>query len=686
MGAKKPKRSRKHTVSETPVTPAAPATRAASAELSWSKRLLWVLLGGLFFGFSQPFVLAPLGEQPVDPTGLTGLLAFFAFVPALVLMKGGGPKRGYWLGFFTLWPGYTIVLYWVVVAMTVFGRIPLVPSAMALLLLSGAASFYIAAAFGVTRILVQTFGWPQWIAFPVCLGAAYLLLNYGPVGGFPWGAPGYAFTGLPILLQGASLFGVYGLTVCIALVNAALAEVVVARRARRPLPRRPLAAAGGVIALLLAWGGFRLATEPTDLPTVKVGMLQGNIEQGIKNKSRQNARFIHEKYHRLQAEALERGAEIIVWPEAALPNYVRVEWDTLMNAGVVPGASAPVPPAGVVGAVAIEPYKDEETGQKRYHRYNSAVVTGPGLEVLGRFDKAHLVPFGEYVPWPLNRMLRQLVPGGTSPGVGLKPIEVPVGDRRIPVAATICYEGIFPEITRHFANDGAALMVNVTNDAWYGVSSAAIQHLRMYSMRAVESGRAVARAANTGITAWVDTRGRLHDMTRMYTDAAVVADVPLSDEVTPYRALGEWVALPCLLVTLGAWFFALLGRGFVRRERHPLEWAVGIAGVTLAAVAAGWYFVAPGVMGDEGAANRATVGAIGALLVGLGALSGRPWGRKAQLWVGSLAFVLCGLGVAFGAVIALPFALLGALLVGLAWRRKGAYVREVDPPKPEPQP
>jgi hypothetical protein len=221
-------------------------------------------------------------------------------------------------------------------------------------------------------------------------------------------------------------------------------------------------------------------------------------------------------------------------------------------------------------------------------------------------------------------------------------------------------------------------MFNVTNDAWYGVSSAAIQHLSMYAARAAESGRAVARVANTGITAWVDTRGRMHGLTPVYEEALVVADIPLNDETTPFMALGEWVALPATLFTLFAWFYALLGARPWRRERHLVERAVGVFGVLVAfgSVAA---YTTSDAYGDEAAATQALFGTIAGLLVGIGALSARPWGRKAQMWVGGVALVTCTLGAFIGdAYGALAIAAVGAAIGGLAYRRRDEYKREAD--------
>lgn len=642
----------------------------------------WLLavLSGLLLGLSQPIVIESLGDEPIDPSGLSGALALVGFVPVLLAMRCAGPKRAYWLGFLASFVQFTINVQWLVVAMVVFGRIPLMASWAILALLTSAMAAYVAAAYAITRVLVGRFRWPMWLVFPAALCATELFRNFGPLGGFPWGNVGTSFATVPLLLQPAALFGVHGLVFCAALLSAAVAEVVAAAVGKRPLPVRAAAAAA---VLLVGWVGFgaaRLATAQEGGPTVKVGLLQGNIEQGIRNHEAWTGRKILDRYHALQDEAVARGAQIVVWPEAAFP--LRLRRDLVdMSASKLVGAS--VPPAAVVGAVGVEP--KIEDGKRREVRSNSAFIVGAGQQVAGRVDKTHLVPFGEYVPWPLGAIVRQIVPiGGTLPGDGYQgiPVDVTLSNgetRALKVGTTICYEGIFPEISRNLRRAGAELHVNVTNDGWYGISAAATQHLAFYAVRAVESGMPVARAANTGRSGWADTRGRLHDVTAVYTHQAVVADVPVQIENTLFVMLGEWVAVPCALVILGAWIFAMLGRDVLRRQRALLDSALGAGGLLAAVFGAGLYFSNPTLRLDEGNATRFLLVVLAGLLVGTGALSGRPWGRKAQLVVGALSVVIGLLAAVLGAPFMLGPAAAGLALFIVQLRRRAAYERPMDP-------
>lgn len=646
------------------------------------------VFAGVLLGLSQPLVTPWTGQEPVLP-GESGLLAFVGFAPLFVLVREAKPGRAYWLAFTTVFVQMWIILYWIIIAMTVFGKIPVVLSMVALSALAAAIAFGVAAPFAVAHVICRHFGLPYWVMAPVAVTGLELIRNNGPFGGFPWGNVGNSLATVPLFLQGASLFGVYGLVLCVVLVNAALAECWVAYRKGALRFDAPPRVALSVIILLVGWGALRLATAPdADAPTVKVALLQPNIEKGIKNEEYQNRRQILERFHTLQQAALEEGAEIVVWPEASLPTNVRTTAKTLKNKDVIKrprrtrarkgrakaakklddNVPPPlVPPAGIIGGTASFTVEGPD-GKKRYKHFNSAFATTKDLKIVGRFDKAHLVPFGEYIPWPLTGIVSHFVAISSEAGAGLHPVDLDVNGRMIKVAATICYEGAFPEISRDLANEGAELMFNVTNDSWYGISSMAHQHMALYALRAVETNRAVARVANTGISAWVDSRGRIHDATPMYETTKVVADVPVVSGTTLYCLLGEWVAYPCMLLSLALWFWAISRPG--KRPRKRLE--QGVAGICAVAIVAA---LLPLYGTHESIMTMRTVVVIGALLVGLGAWSGRRWGRRAQMIVGGVAVVLVAPFVVLdGALQALPFAAFFAACGLFAHRRPAEYV------------
>lgn len=636
-----------------------------------------VVVSALLLGLSQPLVLEAFGPTPIDATGLTGLLAMVGYVPALmVASECPRAPRAFWIGFGTATGHLAIVFYWLVIAMHVFGGIPTALAVLALLALSAFLGAFVGVAFAATTTIVNRTGWPRWLVFGGALTAVELARNFGPFGGFPWGNVGYAMATVPLLLQSASLWGVFGLVALIGATNGLIADIGGLVQGRCTWPRVGLLVLGSTWGLACVYGGARLDTQPA-APSVRVGLLQGNVEQGIKNNALQHKSAILAKYHHLQTQAIHAGADLVVWPEAALPGVINARRPDLRAAGVMPRAllgqpPAPTPPAAIIGAVALEYVKDPVTEKRRSVLYNTAIATGADLEVLGRFDKTHLVPFGEYVPWPLSAVVSKLVPGagrmrpGSTPAV----LDMPVGETSVRVGTTICYEGVFPEISRALARDGAGLLVNVTNDAWYGVSSAPFQHLNMYALRAVETDRAFARATNTGVSAWVDPRGHIHSATDLYAETALVADVPVHTTTTTYVRFGDWLAYPWALVMGLAWLWALLGTDPLSRPRPWFEWACGVGGLALSAAACvgGVLSSGPGV--DGARATQVLIAVLSGLLVGMGALSGRPWGRRVIIGTGAFLAVVNGIAVLFGVWQAGLVAAAAAAIATMAYRRR----------------
>ncbi len=511
-------------------------------QITIARVILSGLLSGILLGLSQPLVISALGETPIDPTGLTGLLSFVAYVPVIFGMY---QCRSVWqafaLGFAATFIQYLMIIHWFGIAMTVFGGVPLLLSVMAVLLSASILGSFIGFAFAAAWYVSKKRSLPLWYVLPASITMVEFLKNYAPFGGFPWGNIGNSLATVPLLLQAAALVGVYGLVFYIVFVNVAIVDAI--------SKKKSVVLALSVTLLFVGFGGWRLWTySPASMPTLKVALLQGNIEQGIKNHANIYAREILSRYKRLQDAAATQHIDLAIWPEAALPTPIITTAKQLIPLG------ANVPQM-IAGAVMMEPgTPGVNGGEPIFH--NSAVVLGPQFEVLGRADKIHLVPFGEYVPWPFQGIVSKVVPnlGAFYPGKTFEPIKMHIRDGLdVAVGITICYEGVFPEISRGFANHGASLLVNVTNDAWYGISSAPYQHLAMYQLRAVETGRAFARATNTGVSGIIDPRGHVHQATSLYTEASVIANVPLSQETTPYMLWGDviaWLSLAFMAISL----------------------------------------------------------------------------------------------------------------------------------------
>jgi apolipoprotein N-acyltransferase len=543
-----------------------PPPAGVGERVTWRHRGL-ALLSGVLYPLSHPTVWP--GDMSLEtlPHALTQWLAFVCLVPLLWAVRHLSPWRAYVVSAWTFIPGISIIFYWLVIAMNVFGGIPVAVAVALLLLLATVGWQYMACAVGVARAAEERWGVPVavtvpvgWVGMEYCRGHFYF-------GGLPWASLGTSQSdNLPILQLGA-LGGVYLVIALVAFVNAVVFEGLRGWAGERRVPVRLLGAGVAALAGSALFGLLHIRhvdALAAEAPKVRVGMLQGNVEQGIKNKDWLHADAIIQKYARLQKEAIDRGAQVVIWPEAAFPLPFDREEKNVRHRRFPPL----FPAVGVVGAVAMwrEPpvLKGEVCRQKPQppgcqpaaHLHNSAVVLDQDLNVRGRFDKAHLVPFGEYVPWPLGRVARAIVPamGRTVPGDNWTPVELPVAGERPKVGSLICYEGVFPQYARRFAAGGADLLINVTNDAWYGVSSAAPQHLSFYAVRAAETGRAVARVANTGITAGIDPAGRILQPTGLYDEAAVVMELPLMRHRTVYTVVGDVVGWGCaapFLLALG---------------------------------------------------------------------------------------------------------------------------------------
>ncbi len=634
--------------------------------------LLLAVLSGVLTGFSQPIVVESItGRVPLDPSGWTGLLALFGFVPALVAIDGAGPKRAYAVGFVTCLVSFSIVIHWIVTTVHVYGGLPLLVALATLLLLTSALAAYVAAAFAVSRVVARYFDWPTWVTFPPALAGVELLRNYGPLGGFPWGSIGHAFASIDVLRQGAALFGVTGLTFLAGVTNAALASIALALLRKRAVNKVPVVMATLLLAGVCAYGAVRMQHVSTG-PTVKVALLQPNVDEGLADLMHAPKQEVLERFYAQQQKALDQGAQLVVWPEGSFPKRgLPRDIHTLVGAGVLPPdveagpRSALRPAATVLGAVAVGSAVNDVTGHLDTLHHNSAFVLDRDLRVKGRFDKTHLVPFGEYVPWPLGGIISQFIPlGVTTPGTSLYPVDVDVNGTTMSIGPIICFEGVFPDVARAFANNGATFFANLSDERWYGVSGMAAQHIEMYALRATETGRPIVRSTNTGISGWIDNRGRIYDKTAMYQQAVVVADVPLETTATLYNALGDWLALLSLAFTLLCWLRAMLGKDFRQRKRNVLTMLLAVAG-TVSIGCGMWRWVSNITM-DEARSTQATLMVIMGLLVAFGALSGRVWGRRAIYVVAAVLIV----GATVAAITTSPWylawCLVAAVIAGLA--------------------
>jgi apolipoprotein N-acyltransferase len=532
------------------------------------------VLGGALSGAAHPLVISAFGSEPVDPSGLSGLLALVALAPVLVVTQRLTSRQAFGVAALAMSAHFLVIAHMAVTAFHTFGGVSLPVAVVMMLLVCLFSGLELAIPFWIANKTRARFDWPAWLTFPCALAAVELFRNYAPFGGMPWGTPGNALATIDLLRQTASLVGVYGLGLVVGLCNAVLADVLLSRAkvgvgvSRQPFPKVGFSLVTAVLITMVGWGAYRLAQEPAVGPTVRVGLLQASIPQDVINGQGQHEE-IRRIYQELQADAVARGAELVVWPEAALVPSILEDAPKLAPEGVV-AENAPaeaVPPAALVGALTRFSDVDPESGRLVRGAHTSALLaSGPGLEVQARFHKTHLVPFGEYVPWPFSLVMKQLTTGthGLVAGEKLSTASLAARGGEVTVGATICFEGVFPEVSRGLAAAGATQLFNLTNDAWYGTSSTPWHHLWMYALRATETGRPVARAANSGVSAVFDARGRMLVRTGVFTREALVADVPSSSERTVYARFGNWLIWPAVLWSVGV--LALL---LVTRRKKP---------------------------------------------------------------------------------------------------------------------
>ncbi|MDY0268726.1 apolipoprotein N-acyltransferase [Trichloromonas sp.] len=475
-------------------------------------------------------------------------LAWFGLVPLLTVMERHPFRSGFVAGcaFFGL------VLYWLNIVMTTYGRMhPFFSLVAYVLLVAYLALFFGLATWAVCRFREQL-GRSYLLTLPVVWVALEFLRSF-LLSGFPWASLGYSQQNREVLLQSVDLFGVHGLSFLIVFANVLVFQLwrSLARRGSEPLSRSGVAIGLLLIIAAHAYGFWRLGLpEDATAPTLEVALIQGNIDQSVKWDPAYQQKTV-EIYRELSREATADGApDLIVWPESATPFYFQEPGP--LSAQVTEVSRA-------IGGHLLFGSPAYEKGMGSYRYLNSAFLLSPSGVVLGRSDKVHLVPFGEYVP--LGRFLPfidKLVTGigDFSPGtVNPLPLEA------AKLGVLVCFEGIFPELARDYAASGSGLLVNITNDAWFGRSSAPHQHLAMTRFRAVENRLWLARAANTGISALIDPKGRIVARSELFAPAVVRGKVLLGGEATLYQRIGE---LPALL------FCALAVFWLIRtRRRYP---------------------------------------------------------------------------------------------------------------------
>ncbi len=470
-----------------------------------------------------------------------GVAAWAALVPLFLSVSKAGPGDSLKRGFVAGLTFYLLSIYWIAGTMSGYGGLPRLVSIALLVALSAYLALYFGAFAWLLSKTESSLRIPAVIAAPVYWSALELLRNY-LLSGFPWDQLGYSQSPYPLVIQAADVTGVYGLSAAIVFVNAALAGIILAARDKNR-PRIPAiagaAAAVIVVSALLGYGHYRLSHPPVKNGRFKVALVQGNIEQFAKwDPAYQDEVF--DTYRTLTLEAARERPGIIIWPETATPFYYQddAHREPLEMLAVEAGTYI------LTGSPAFVANPDGT-----FTDYNSAFLISPQGKTVGRYDKMHLVPFGEYVPLKkllpfVSKMVTSIGDFGT--GTGYTVMHASRGS----FGTAICFEAIFPELVRMFALDDADYLVNITNDAWFGDTAAPYQHFDMAIMRAVENRRTLVRAANTGITGIINPSGIVTAKTGIFTRGYIVRDIELVDEKSFYTLHGDLFAYACAGIAL----------------------------------------------------------------------------------------------------------------------------------------
>jgi apolipoprotein N-acyltransferase len=474
------------------------------------------------------------------------ILSFFAITPPVLLLRqaitDANPRQafryGWWYGLIT----NALVLYWMVVALwhfTPFSALGYLATIAILGLFTGVMFWFVA------RVRLAAPRIPLWLAFPVAWTTLEWLIGHLGDVRFPWLGLGTSLADAPILVQWADVAGARGITLWLAWCNVMIVTVATELRGTRYAVRGAAAVVGTVL-LALAYGGWRMTTLPVREVGV-VGLVQPN--EGFKEKfDPAHADSVMSTLFSLSRGLLAGSPrpQLLVWPEAAIPGYFldHPQWDAAI-ATFVRENRMPL----LTGGLNAEP----ETGGRAYRIFNAAFFydsTGDRRR-YPIYAKHYLVPVTERVPFVPVQLFRAIPglarwSGGFRPGRDMPVYDSPLGR----FGVVICYESAFEDATRAYRRLGSDFFINVTNDAWFGSTTAPAQHASHLVLRAIETRMGVARAANSGISEFLDPLGRAYATTKLNEMASVAGRLRTSIVIPLYVRLGDWVGMVVVVLTV----------------------------------------------------------------------------------------------------------------------------------------
>jgi apolipoprotein N-acyltransferase len=520
--------------------------------LRTSSRYALSLLTGLLLWLSFP------GE-----VGFTPLLTL-AIVPLLLAIRGATGREIVICGLLSGMVHYSTLLYWIITVVGKYGGLPWIVSVVAMLSLAFYMSLYLVLFALLARPLLEN---PPALVSLLLVPALWVGIDWVRglfQTGFPWMDPGYALYETPLLIQVADLAGHHALTYLIVLVNV-LVVLLIKQKAEKKgclsllLVCACLYGSAGYYSVIRLQEVGRQVADP-EAYGQRIGVVQGNRDQSEKWSPAGQLETVESYIAATRALPTAGQPLLVVWPETALPFYPQTSEYMAPLYRLVEN--------GELSLLSGAPwYEIIDREARKVTFFNSALlILGPG-RIDDIYFKNHLVPFGEYVPFkefmPFIRPLVEAV-GDFSPGT----IKDPLIWEEAAIGPLICFESVFPELSRTWVLHGANVLINLTNDAWYGKSSAPYQSLGMAVLRAVETRRALVRSANTGISAFIEPTGEIRQQSPIFTHWAAVDEVVLLDGITFWVRIGHRFGPACLALGVAGAAVASLASGRRRKANR----------------------------------------------------------------------------------------------------------------------
>ena len=464
--------------------------------------------------------------------------AWFSLIPLFFACQQSTKKKAFYAGLTGGTVYYCFLIYWVVISMETYGGLPKIGALGCLLLLA----FYMAIYFAIFCTIISTNKTPNsliWQAPVIWVSLDYIRSFLFT--GFPWMDLGYSQFNTPFIIQISDIFGHGAVTFLIVLTNS-LCFALLNSRTKQEKPSSHAIWAIIILAISLAYSGYKLAKtnkQITLAPIIKTTVVQANINQAVKwdKKLRQNS---IDRHIELSNGPIAQQSQLVIWPETALA-FFPTNYKLLRQ---VYNRTVKEYPYDLLSGI---PYYERKNNEPTL--YNSAMLLTED-ELPTYYFKQHLVPFGEYVPLksilPIPKPIVEAISNFSAAQTGT----LLTTKNNIAVATIICFEAIYPAIARKMTLTGGQIIANITNDAWFGHSKASIQHLAMTTFRAVENRRSLARAANTGISAFVLPSGEIKQATTIYTATSRTTDLPIFNNITFFCRYGHFFPLICCLISV----------------------------------------------------------------------------------------------------------------------------------------